>query len=45
MINYLPHRQVGCAGRNVSVLGLGAPLGNLFEILPDAQAPSTGLVM
>ncbi len=42
MINSLPRRQVGRTDCNVSVLGLGgAPLGNLFEILPDAQALGT----
>ncbi len=42
MGNPLTRRKVGHTECDVSVLGLGgAPLGNLFEILPDEQALST----
>ncbi|VAW16112.1 L-fuco-beta-pyranose dehydrogenase, partial [hydrothermal vent metagenome] len=38
----LTRRQVGKTQCEVSVLGLGgAPLGNLFEVLPEEQALGT----
>ena len=38
-MNPLPTRQLGATGLSVSVLGLGgAPLGELFEAIPEARA-------
>ncbi len=42
MVRNIRRRQVGKTGCEVSVLGLGgAPLGNLFEVLPEEQALAT----
>lgn len=42
MTNTLERRQIGRTECETTVLGLGgAPLGNLFEILPEAQALET----